>query len=117
MEKTINPARLLFKLLISIAALVLISIFVSGCAKNAADPVVSITGSAFVPKTMVISAGQTITWTNNDSIPHTVTTTDGKLDSGNITPGNSYSHTFESSGEYSYYCTIHMGMTGSVTVN
>jgi plastocyanin len=62
--------------------------------------------------------GATVVWTNNDSVPHTVTSNDGAFDSGEIKPGGTYSHTFTRSGTYGYFCTIHgMGsMSGVIEV-
>jgi YVTN family beta-propeller protein len=77
---------------------------------------VSIKGFAFNPGSITIKSGQTITWTNNDSVPHTVTSKDGRWDSGDINPGASFSRTFEQEGSFAYYCTIHPSMLGEVIV-
>lgn len=57
-------------------------------------------------------------WTNEDTAPHTVTTTSGpaKFDSGNLGKGESWSYTFTKAGTYQYYCAVHPDMTASVTV-
>ena len=75
-----------------------------------------IVGFAFVPATVTISVGTTVTWTNNDSAPHTVTTRDTLFDSSNLSRGATFSYTFEQSGTFEYYCTIHPYMTGKVIV-
>lgn len=72
---------------------------------------------AFSPATITISAGTTITWTNKDGIPHTVTSTTGVFNSGSIAANGTYSHTFNIAGAYPYYCTIHPSMTAIVIVN
>jgi plastocyanin len=72
---------------------------------------------AFNPSTILINAGTTIKWTNKDAVTHDVTSTTGSFGSGPLNNGETFSHTFSSSGTYTYYCTIHPSMTGSVTVN
>ncbi len=79
---------------------------------------VNIKNFAFDPANLTIKKGTTVTWTNNDNVDHTVTTTSGpeSFDSGNIKPGGTYTHTFNTTGNYSYFCKIHPYMTASVTV-
>ncbi len=72
--------------------------------------------SAFAPNPITISTGMTVTWMNNDSITHTSTSDTGAWNSGSLAPGASFSHTFQSAGTFSYHCTIHPGMVGTVTV-
>ena len=61
--------------------------------------------------------GDTVTWTNKGSAPHT-TTSDimGVWDSGSMGPGGTFSHTLTTAGEYPYHCQIHLGMTGTIVV-
>jgi exo-1,4-beta-D-glucosaminidase len=89
---------------------------VSVFAPQVAPNTVSITGSAFQPASITIAAGDTVTWVNNDSIPHTVTDDGGAFDSGTIAPGGSYARTFTTGGTSAYHCEIHPGMTGTVVV-
>ena len=70
---------------------------------------------AFEPKTVTIKVGQTVTWTNQDSVTHTVTG-DGGIDSGDLSKGESYSKTFDTAGTFNYHCSIHPSMTGQVIV-
>jgi amicyanin len=79
---------------------------------------VSISGYAFKPASLTINVGDTVTWTNMDSAPHTVTSSSGpdKLDSPELQKGQSWSFTFRKAGSYSYYCAVHPDMKGSVTV-
>lgn len=76
----------------------------------------TLTNTAYAPNPISIAAGDTITWTNNDAEAHTSTGTDGSWDSGTIAPGARFSRTFPSAGTFSYHCTIHPGMVGTVTV-
>ena len=74
----------------------------------------------FRPTPLTISSGTTVTWTNMDSVDHTVTSDPGSsevFDSGNIAPGATYSHTFNNAGTFNYHCTIHPDMHGQVTVS
>lgn len=70
--------------------------------------------------TLVIGANNTVTWTNNDSVHHTVTTTSapsgGSFDSGNMNAGATCTHTFTIPGTYQYDCTYHTWMTGTIVV-
>jgi len=84
---------------------------------------VSIENMSFVPATITVSAGTTITWTNNDSVAHTVTSDSGLFDSSSISAsgyyssGGTFSHTFQTKGTYLYHCSIHPSMTANVIVN
>lgn len=77
---------------------------------------VSIQNFAFTPDTLTITAGTTVTWTNNDTVAHTVTSTDGAFDSGTINPGETFTFTFSASGTFTYVCSFHPNMTASVVV-
>jgi plastocyanin len=78
---------------------------------------VFIQGMAFVPSTISVAAGTTITWTNKDAIGHTVTSNDNLFNSGTLGTGKSFTFTFAKAGSFGYYCSIHTTMTASVTVN
>jgi plastocyanin len=65
--------------------------------------------------------GTTVTWTNEDNVPHTVMsgTRDNPsdlFDSGNVEPGEVFTYTFDEAGTYDYFCSIHPGMNGTVIV-
>jgi YVTN family beta-propeller protein len=89
-----------------------------GAALSAPAPasVTDITGFAFTD-TLKIKAGQTVTWTNKDPVPHTVTSDTGLWDSGDIAAGASYSTKFTLPGAYAYHCNNHPAMTGTVVVS
>src|SRR5581483_2969989 len=83
---------------------------------------------AFSPNPIQAKVGDTVTWTNNDSQPHTVTSgTDGKADgkfnsSPDTTPpfinaGQTFSHKFTEAGDYPYFCELHPNMVGKVSVS
>lgn len=77
---------------------------------------VNIHDHAFDPGQLDVSAGTTVTWTNGDTVPHTVTADDGLFDSGTLNPGESYSVWFDGTGTVTYHCKIHPDMKGSVVV-
>jgi plastocyanin len=70
----------------------------------------------FSPEDLTINVGDTVTWTNDDDSPHTVTADDDKFNSGNMGEGATWSYTFTEVGAYDYHCNYHGSMTGSVTV-
>jgi plastocyanin len=77
---------------------------------------VSIKDMAFSPASISVTAGTTVTWTNNDAMTHTVTADDASFDSGNMAQGATYSHKFTTAGTVAYHCKIHPTMTASVAV-
>lgn len=76
-----------------------------------------IQGMAFIPSTITVAAGTTITFKNKDAITHDVTSSPALFGSGPMGTGATFSYRFSSSGSFSYYCTIHPSMTGTVIVN
>ena len=66
--------------------------------------------------TVVIGVNSTITWSNDDIPPHTVTARNGAFDSKNMNPGATFSFTFTTAGTYEYYCLYHPWMKGTVVV-
>jgi plastocyanin len=68
--------------------------------------------------TLVIGVNNTVTWTNNDSAHHTVTSVSGNgtISSGDMAPGATFTYTFTTPGTYQYYCVYHSWMTGTITV-
>jgi len=77
---------------------------------------VNIDSFAFVPPTLTIRAGSTITWTNHDEEPHTVAASDGSFHSPGMGTGATFSHTFSTAGTFDYVCSIHPMMHGTVVV-
>ena len=76
----------------------------------------------YLPTNLSVSKHDTVTWINEDRGFHTITTgyydtPDGMFDSGQISPSERFSYTFEKSGEFHYYCRLHPWMEGKVIVN
>jgi plastocyanin len=89
----------------------------AGRAASAAGAVpVSIANFTFAPADLTVAPGTTVTWTNHDDIPHTVTSTDGAFRSHALDTDDSFSFTFEKTGSYRYFCSLHPHMVGTIRV-
>jgi plastocyanin len=77
---------------------------------------VRIRGFAFEPATITVSAGETVTWTNEESADHTVTHGAGRFGSETLGQGSSFRFRFDRPGTYEYVCALHPEMTGTVVV-
>ena len=71
---------------------------------------------SFSPNPVEVKVGETVTWINDDSGRHTVTSKYGTFDSGMMGKGQSFSYTFDKAGEYQYFCEPHPNMVGTVVV-
>lgn len=78
---------------------------------------VSIDNFTFSPVTVQVARGSRVTWTNLDDIPHTVVADDKLFRSKVLDTQDKFDFTFDRSGTYPYYCSIHPHMTGTVVVN
>jgi plastocyanin len=89
----------------------------SSSASVATDQV-TIAGKAFTPPNITIKKGTKVTWTNQDSVQHTVTEDDGQNGPGAapFDQGQTYSFTYDQAGTFHYHCAIHNEMTGTVVV-
>jgi plastocyanin len=76
----------------------------------------TIKGFSFQPEVLKVKVGAKVTWTNDDTVAHTVTADTTSFASGNLQPGGSFSFTFTRPGTYAYHCSIHPSMHGSVVV-
>ena len=87
-----------------------------GGAASAADAVVKIDNFTFEPQTLTIPVGTTVTWQNDDDIPHLVAEKNGKFRSKALDTGDKFSQQFTAAGTVEYYCAIHPHMTGKIVV-
>jgi plastocyanin len=71
---------------------------------------------AFDPATVTIKAGESVTWTNQDSANHTVVADNGEFTSGDLAKGATFGFKFDTAGTYAYHCGVHPSMTGTVIV-
>ena len=72
---------------------------------------------SFVPAAAKVAVGERITWTNNDTVPHSVTSNDGRFDSGPILPGKTFEWAPDKAGTVAYHCIFHPSMTAVLTVH
>jgi plastocyanin len=77
---------------------------------------VKIDNFTFTPKSVTVKAGTTVTWTNQDDIPHTVTSTTKQFKSKALDTDDKFSFTFTTPGSYEYFCSLHPHMTGTIVV-
>lgn len=77
---------------------------------------VEIVEFAFGPDPVVVEAGGAVTWTNEDTAPHTATADDGSFDTDTLAKGESRAVSFDEAGTFPYFCEIHPTMHGTVEV-
>jgi len=77
---------------------------------------VSIRSFAFTAQVITVTPGTTVTWTNMDEDPHTVTANDKSFHSPALDTDGKFSFTFTHPGEFAYFCSLHPHMTGKVVV-
>lgn len=71
---------------------------------------------AFSPKDATVKVGQKVTWVNKDSVDHNVIAGNGAFKSGNFGQNGTFTFTPKKPGTYTYQCTLHPGMTATLTV-
>ncbi len=99
------------------------SIFLAGCftqqhpenATSVKTNTVHMAHHMYAPEKIVIAKGEKVTWINNDWVSHTVTSQ--SFASGNMSPGQVFTHVFNKPGVYNYYCNYHPNMKGMVVVH
>jgi plastocyanin len=90
--------------------------------QDSATPGCEADNACYIESEVTVSVGATVTWTNDDTAAHTVTSgtptdgPDGMFDSSIIMSGATFEYTFEEAGDYDYFCIVHPWMTGKVTV-
>jgi plastocyanin len=82
---------------------------------HAEPTTVTIDNFTFAPAELTVKVGTTVTWKNHDDIPHTIVSA-GKFRSKALDTDDSYSFTFTTAGAYSYFCSLHPHMTGTIKV-
>ncbi len=111
-----------------ITVVMLLVVVLSNCSSGSGEPTdsntsnnsgaasVTIDNFAFMPDSLEVTPGSTVTWTNAQGSPHTVTADDGQFASDNITTDGTFSFTFQTPGTFPYHCAIHPNMKASITV-
>ena len=91
-----------------------------GLAVRAADGPASaqikIDNFTFGPTSLTVSSGTTVTWINNDDVPHTVVSDDKVFKSKALDTDDKFSYTFTKPGTYNYFCSVHPKMTAKIVV-
>jgi Icc protein len=77
---------------------------------------VTIDNFSFTPRSLTVPVGATVTWINHDDVPHTVVSTKKRFASPALDTDARFSYRFTAAGTYSYYCSVHPTMTGTVVV-
>jgi amicyanin len=111
MQKSTAVSLRALAALIALMALVVIN----GNA-NAADAQVKIANFTFEPPVLTVKVGTTVTWVNDDDIPHLVSEKDGKFRSSALDTDATFSQTFKDAGTIEYFCVLHPHMTGKIVV-
>jgi len=99
----------------TVALLTAVVSFPAASAQTTATEV-NIDNFAFAPQRLTVKAGTTVTWTNEDDIPHTVTSSKKVFRSKALDTNDKFSFTFTTPGEYEYFCSLHPHMTGAIVV-
>lgn len=77
---------------------------------------IKIENFSFTPATLTVPVATSVTWTNRDDIPHNVVTDDKSIKSKTLDRDEKFTFTFTKPGTYTYFCSIHPKMKGSVVV-
>jgi amicyanin len=83
---------------------------------QAAETEVNIDQFTFYPQRITVKAGTTVTWSNEDDVPHTVASSGKAFKSKALDTRDKFSFTFTTPGTYDYFCSLHPHMTGAVVV-
>ncbi len=107
-----RPFRPMLTLAVTLATVVMLIALPA----KAQDIAVKIDNFVFVPDTLTIHPGDTVTWQNVDDIPHTVSAVKGAFRSKALDTEDTFSFTFSNIGEFEYFCGLHPHMKGKVIV-
>jgi plastocyanin len=121
MIRLFRSARFLAIVLVSSAAAfgvldVRAAIAAPAASEPARNPTVTIRMFAFAPQVLTVAPGTTVTWTNADDDPHTVTANDKSFHSAALDTNGTFHVTFTKPGDYAYFCSLHPHMTGRIVV-
>jgi plastocyanin len=88
-----------------------------GRGRHLAANEIGIDNFAFTPKTLTVARGTTVTWINNDDVPHVIVSPQGRFRPSSVLDTNQrYSVTLKEAGTYDYFCSVHPVMTGQIVV-
>jgi plastocyanin len=93
---------------------------VAACGDDGTEPDDTVTiemrDNSFSPATRAVAAGTTVRWVNEGTVQHNTTGENGAWQSSNLNPDQTFQRTFSAAGTFDYECTLHDGMTGTITV-
>jgi plastocyanin len=115
MLKTLKAGALALSISLGVVAAAAIS-GPGAYAAASAGPTVKIDNFVFGPEALTVTVGTTVTWINQDDIPHTVVASDKSFKSKVLDSDERFSFTFTKPGEYGYFCSLHPHMVGKVIV-
>jgi plastocyanin len=92
------------------------AVLLPAAAARAAETEVKIDNFTFAPQRITVKAGTTVTWINEDDIPHTVASSSKLFKSKVLDTDDKYSFTFTTPGSYEYFCSLHPHMTATIVV-
>jgi plastocyanin len=96
--------------------LFLLCVFLLSLTAQAEEPDIAIHNYAFVPAQITVLAGTKVKWINKDEVPHTVVGVNNMFRSSALDTNDAYSYLFRKPGKYTYFCTLHPTMTGTIIV-
>ena len=109
-----------FGTVLSVASAAMLWMMTAYSAASAAPPAdaarITVKNFMFMPMTLTVTAGSTVTWANQDEEPHTVTSDTGLFHSGALDTNESFSFKFDKPGTYHFTCSIHPRMVGTIVV-
>jgi len=88
----------------------------SSAAQTAERPQIVVKNFMFQPRSLTVKVGSTVTWTNMDEEPHTVVSSSGLFRSNGLDTKDSFSFKFDKAGTYTFVCSIHPQMVGTIVV-
>lgn len=110
------------RLLVTAATPLVLCVVIGGCGDDGTGPnddtvTIEMRDNSFSPASRSIAAGTRVRWVNEGSNTHNTTGEGGAWQSGNLAPDQQFERTFSTAGTFDYECTLHAGMTGTITVN
>jgi plastocyanin len=117
-NRTVCMAGLATAVIVALGLLLAGSPKVRASTQQPAATEVKIDNFSFTPAVLTVPVGTTVTWTNRDDIPHTVVSADDPkmFKSKAMDTDEKFSYTFAKPGRYSYFCSVHPKMTGTIIV-
>jgi plastocyanin len=100
----------------ALAAICIAACFAAGAHAAGKTHTVRIEGMKFVPERLAVAAGDTVVWTNKDFVPHSVTASEARVESGDLAANKSWRFTARKKGEMHYICRLHPVMNGVLVV-